>query len=1195
MCLKITSTSLDDESLSVSKGFSLVIALILMSLVLLLIVSLSSVIVVESKLSNSLKTQVEAEQAAMLGLKIAIGKLQQATGPDQRVTATGNIRSATAPGNQRWVGVWDTSEIDRLDPTQGRDHAFVEWLVSTSATEDSTDITYANDSIDDDGVSGITLFGGTTPAVEDDVKVPLVGIDANSSYAYWIEDEGVKAKITYRENADRINNMNADLAQAGRLAANSWINFSQLNGLFSQVESFQYPINASGNSDLLSNVNKITSEKQILSIDTSLDQEWLDESRHDFTFYSHGLLTNVRDGGLRRDLTLAFEMDGAKDDPNSLGYFNASHFVGKGSRDKEDLTSAVYKPEGQDFFARNVYVESVDAVDGYVRGPTWHNVRDYYNLYKRLKINNGQYVLESRPYYPNRPDLGSSNKAFISTSNFPLLPNPRKPTVQEIGGSNNYIYRPTRGAYVPVLLGYRSIVSLFGYEYDSTNDQIKIGIAYDPWIYLWNPYDKKISFENYKVTFGNSGIPLEVGFAIREGDKTIETFDAESLSFYLSANDSNNSGSAMFFLGNPDGAEIVMEPGEVMVFSAGNPHPSDPPLRLRAYPGANAVGDERGVMMWTYPEVTRDSKGRPMVSGSREILIDNASDASVDVNFELTSSQHSMVLGTLVDHENMDAAMETTSNDVSENETVMIYMHTGSGDSPDTPSTSLKVSDIFVSDLAATSGGVERLPLAYFDDFAKSTQGDESQQIPVGVFAHFNPFSYHTNNLYWLKTTPSRYVSIVQSSGSLSAALPQHTDGAAYWGNSYHSANGQQNVSVREIPTTPLLSLASLRHGDFAPYPFEPVNAIGNSKSTPFVGKTNIVDLSVGGGREVYVYDASWLFNDALWDGYFFSGIAPDYNYTSGRYAVVGGTDAALEQSLLKFFDNDPTSTHGNSRYLPYLNGDTSEGLAEDLSTSDGQYGYSKIAGHILVDGGFNINSTSSKAWAALLSANRALAIEVAGKDVSAPEEVTPFPRTTAPLSGNEDAWLGYSGLDQEDIENLSDEIVHQIKLRGPFMSLADFVNRRLSADVTGDSGAIQAAIDSVTINSNVNADEGRDFSYAEINSSYSNTMFANESVKDANTADSINGHLTQADILQPIAPILSARSDTFRIRSLGKKVDPVTGDVATAICEAVVQRIPEFVDSSDELSESVQDLNDVNIKLGRRFQMVSFNWLKDV
>jgi len=45
-------------------------------------------------------------------------------------------------------------------------------------------------------------------------------------------------------------------------------------------------------------------------------------------------------------------------------------------------------------------------------------------------------------------------------------------------------------------------------------------------------------------------------------------------------------------------------------------------------------------------------------------------------------------------------------------------------------------------------------------------------------------------------------------------------------------------------------------------------------------------------------------------------------------------------------------------------------------------------------------------------------------------------------------------------------------------------------------------------------------------------------------------------------------------------------------MCEAVVQRSPDFVSGEDEAYTAIKDLHEVNAKFGRRFTIVSFRYL---
>ena len=89
-----------------------------------------------------------------------------------------------------------------------------------------------------------------------------------------------------------------------------------------------------------------------------------------------------------------------------------------------------------------------------------------------------------------------------------------------------------------------------------------------------------------------------------------------------------------------------------------------------------------------------------------------------------------------------------------------------------------------------------------------------------------------------------------------------------------------------------------------------------------------------------------------------------------------------------------------------------------------------------------------------------------------------------------------------------------------------------------------------------------------------------------------IPGWLTQADVLQVIGNSLTARSDTFRIRSYGESLDRSGNVIAKAYCEAIVQRNPGYVDPSNDPSTRGASLSATNQRFGRKFEIVSFRWL---
>jgi hypothetical protein len=87
-------------------------------------------------------------------------------------------------------------------------------------------------------------------------------------------------------------------------------------------------------------------------------------------------------------------------------------------------------------------------------------------------------------------------------------------------------------------------------------------------------------------------------------------------------------------------------------------------------------------------------------------------------------------------------------------------------------------------------------------------------------------------------------------------------------------------------------------------------------------------------------------------------------------------------------------------------------------------------------------------------------------------------------------------------------------------------------------------------------------------------------------------GWTRQADILRPLAPILSARDDTFVIRTHGDARDDDGNVVSRAVCEAIVRRTRDYVDPADAADITGTPTSNVNQTFGRRFEVVSFRWL---
>jgi hypothetical protein len=199
------------------------------------------------------------------------------------------------------------------------------------------------------------------------------------------------------------------------------------------------------------------------------------------------------------------------------------------------------------------------------------------------------------------------------------------------------------------------------------------------------------------------------------------------------------------------------------------------------------------------------------------------------------------------------------------------------------------------------------------------------------------------------------------------------------------------------------------------------------------------------------------------------------------------------------------------------------------------------------------------------------------------------FPRSPVVNGGDGDGWRGFRALTDAQLHSLAVAIVDKMRTRGPVRSLAEFVNRPL--DAPGEegrlAGLLQAALDEVVnpppslapvLGLPANAGPSSALPWPAASRGHRSTLAP--------------GWLSQADVLGVLGPVLAVRSDTFLVRAYGDAVNPATGAVeGRAWCEAVVQRVPDYVDSGNS-PEAVTGLTETNAVFGRRFQIVQFRWL---
>lgn len=353
-------------------------------------------------------------------------------------------------------------------------------------------------------------------------------------------------------------------------------------------------------------------------------------------------------------------------------------------------------------------------------------------------------------------------------------------------------------------------------------------------------------------------------------------------------------------------------------------------------------------------------------------------------------------------------------------------------------------------------------------------------------------------------------------------------------------------------------------------------------------------------------FDHGLLINDAMWDRWFCSSVS-DMPEKDGK------TTEAREV-LTKFLKGEeelPVSRYKRVN-TPY----NDEQIIKRIMSGDG---WKHIAQYIMIDGGFNVNSISVDAWAATLQglAKRKL-VSMKDREIRQVEEgktdnqvlFSRFMLSTTDTSvdsqggysmmqgstnfrnsGMASAWGEVRMLEAESIRKLAEEMVKQVRKRGPFLSLSDFVNRRLQEGELGLKGALQAAIDATDIN--------RDFDEVRVPEARGQ-MFKNPQAGMGSLHTAAPGYLIQSDVLASLGNILTVRDDTFTIRAYGCVRNPNKAILAQAWCEAVVQRTMDYVDPSNNPQDSEynpdgtkgEGLSNTNKVMGRQFRIVSFKWL---
>ena len=468
------------------------------------------------------------------------------------------------------------------------------------------------------------------------------------------------------------------------------------------------------------------------------------------------------------------------------------------------------------------------------------------------------------------------------------------------------------------------------------------------------------------------------------------------------------------------------------------------------------------------------------------------------------------------------------------------------------------------------------------------------------------------------------------------------------------AATGLSRAVFAELPVKPLQSLASLQNCDIRatnPAPPFHFNVIGNSDASPVLPPDDVVGRWIDQTRATVSrdmipvsflqYDDSYCLNHVLFDDWFVSSLAPlPSDWASLRPST--GTEFTWNPAVMTSLKNNwasfaaGTTTLPNRCYQPALN---AASLDLDVRSAGPYAGnpvqpvaYQRVAASLRVPGQFNVNSTSVAAWRAMLGNLRSTTVPFIRPGNTT---VTTATNVNNPLSrmaishegpvttgGNSASVLGFSALTDAQLDRLAVEMVKQVKLRGPFLSLSEFVNRQLALPLPSDpldpslSGAIGTALRALENASAALNPAERPKTVGKTTSKLSDfgtlasalklgdwTLASGEyshpKAAEGSSTFGLPGWPRQADVLERLAPVITVRDDTFVVRAMG--TSPLfNGATGTVWCEAVYQRLPEYVDASVPAHEApAGDVNSAltptrraNAPLGRRMRLVSFRWL---
>jgi len=1196
-------------------GFALVISLSLMVLLTLLGIGLLALSSIELRSTGNSSSQATARANARLALMLAIGDLQKHAGPDTRITATAGTLDADSP-RPMLTGVWNSRKLDPNSPDNAsrqtdaaKSADFRKWLVSTadpSSTKQQDFSKGATDSAAVVLVSRETVVDEKKEVRADRVKTgALPSGESSGAFAYAVLDDGVKARV----NLGRETPEDHLAARTTALASGQMPGLDRIDGVTLASADDLDLATEGGRSHLMKMVSMAGSE-----LGHGTERGNFGKHFHDLTAYSAGLMTRVTTGGLKEDLNLLAEAN----------------------------------PVPAEYSGKKLYQVAYGL--NLPSDPSWQQVFSYANVFQG-KDSRGRALLSSTSGSPTlRASAPSNWNAGMGVQNGPAVPTKTAPTgailmpsIAKVQMAFSLLARDVfsypRGSFPTESSA--ELHGPWGNNFRNSSYDYLLHLLYTPVITLHNPYNVAIEFTNLKVEFVNLPFALQVfrnGVAQSTGLVPIGRMYSPTQSggqakrFGITISNKSASGA-------PVSTPLRMLPGEVKIFSPyipptitwaseastqayffdwRNENESDgrntgsyvDTSQIKATPGWR--GDGIGYDLdWFAPtgftvSTVEKEGGRDLYRGS---CIGLRRQDEIHVEFAplpdptVADKRFTVEMTLIGANSNTRARTSVIDFNYETNDGLQKTLLGANGRLRYPEDGTVNTMQMHDHSTTALKDYVNPKPFALFSAYAKTTHGGFDPSSDDGSYpAKPWVFHNHTGAVSSQKVVtehPAHHAHEINL-----VRLPGHTDevidiqpgtdrGNFVTGHTVF--NGRRFGTLYDVPLGPIQSPVSLNFANLGTSYYLPrfTAPVGNSLAHPLMSTSAILEAGAAG---TYA-DHSYLLNSLLFDGYYCSGLQ-----SRGGPFGDGATASTIAKEFLVGEKRLP-----DTRFLPHLaNGATPEKALDQIT---GTEGYRRAAAYQLLQGAFNVNSTSVDAWRAVLAsmngANGAIdeVPDTTGtgtsdsitdlKDISDAKGAR-FSRFRLPNkqaeSGEPNAyWHAPRELTEQELDKLATEIVKQVRERGPFLSMGEFVNRQIgSSERNTLAGALQVAIDDAGINSDANI-----AGYEIDGSRLANLELKTPEALTGPSAQGAPGYLTQADILSLLGNAATVRSDTFTIRAYGESLGAKGEVEARAWCEAVVQRMPEFLDTVDEAETRIEGLqSEANKTFGRRFVIQSFRWL---